>query len=254
MQSQEVSLFLTTYKLERMPKFIPSAGIEDCYGSSGNLTFYHRDGQCFYRKRPSSVPAGTPSQLETSQLHRRALQAWRTLDHQTQKLWSDYGSAVLSHRPPYDGSTHITGHNLFVSAYHGFAQLGDEHIPEPAPWESFPLFSAEFYSAQVDTDGKLLLRFRVFLSGTDAPQRYRLHIRADIRNIEQSCCRSWPRVFVASENCTANESVVTVVVDDFSTVSSILTGQYKVRSKYLLIDSLTGYRCLSKRLSFGFKI
>ena len=56
------------------------------------------------------------------------------------------------------------------------------------------------------------------------------------------------------ENCTAEESIVTVVVDDFSTVSSILTGHYKVRSKYLLIDSLTGYRCLSKRLSFGFNI
>lgn len=237
-----------------MPKFIPSAGIEDCYGSSGNITFYHRDGQCFYRKRPASVPAGTPSQLETSVLHRRALQAWRTLDHQTQKTWADYGSAVLSRRPPYDGSTHITGHNLFVSAYHGFAQLGDEHIPEPLPWESFPLFSAIFDSANLTEDGQLRLRFRVFLSNTEESERYRLHIKADIRKAEEASCRSWPRVFIAGENCTGEDSVVTVAVDDFSTLSGILSGEYNVRSKYLLIDTRTGYRCMAKSLSFSFSI
>ncbi|MGN1232391.1 MAG: hypothetical protein ACI4UJ_02955 [Candidatus Cryptobacteroides sp.] len=238
-----------------MPKFIPSAGIEDCYGSSGNLTFFHKDGQCFYRKRPSSIPPGTPSQLEATELHRRALEAWRTLDPQTQKTWADYGSAVLSHRPPYDGSTHITGHNLFVSAYHGFAQLGDEHIPEPAPWEDFPVFSAVFDSAQLTEEGqKLLLRFRVFLSGIGEPTRYRLHIRADIRHIDEGSCRSWPRVFIAGENCSGEESLVTVAIDDFTTVSGILTGQYKVKSRYLLIDSKTGYRCVAKRLTFGFSI
>lgn len=237
-----------------MPKFIPSAGIEDCYGSSGNITFYHRDGQCFYRKRPASVPAGTPSQLETSALHRRALQAWRTLDHQTQKTWADYGSAVLSRRPPYDGTTHITGHNLFVSAYHGFAQLGDEHIPEPLPWESFPLFSAIFDSANLTEDGQLQLRFRVFLSNTEEPERYRLHIKADIRKAEEASCRSWPRVFMAGENCTGTESLATVAVDYFSTLSGILSGEYNVRSKYLLIDTRTGYRCIAKSLSFSFSI
>ena len=237
-----------------MPKFIPSAGIEDCYGSSGNITFYHRDGQCFYRKRPASVPAGTPSQLETSALHRRALQAWRTLDHQTQKTWADYGSAVLSRRPPYDGTTHITGHNLFVSAYHGFAQLGDEHIPEPLPWESFPLFSAIFDSAYLTEDGQLQLRFRVFLSNTEESERYRLHIKADIRKTDEASCRSWPRVFVAGENCTGTESLATVAVDYFSTLSGILSGEYNVRSKYLLIDTRTGYRCIAKSLSFSFSI
>ena len=237
-----------------MPKFIPSAGIEDCYGSSGNITFYHRDEQCFYRKRPASVPAGTPSQLETSALHRRALQAWRTLDHQTQKTWAAYGSAVLSRRPPYDGTTHITGHNLFVSAYHGFAQLGDEHIPEPLPWESFPLFSAIFDSAYLTEDGQLQLRFRVFLSNTEESERYRLHIKADIRKTDEASCRSWPRVFVAGENCTGTESLATVAVDYFSTLSGILSGEYNVRSKYLLIDTRTGYRCIAKSLSFSFSI
>ncbi|MGM9736965.1 MAG: hypothetical protein ACI3ZT_00965 [Candidatus Cryptobacteroides sp.] len=237
-----------------MPKFIPSAGIEDCFGSSGNITYFHRDGQCFYRKRPASVPPGTPSQLEASQLHRRALEAWRTLDPPTQKTWSEYATSVLSHRPPYDGTTHITGHNLFVSAYHGFSQLGDEHIPEPAPWEDFPIFSAVFDSSQLTEEGQLLLGFRVFLSDTDEPERYRLHIRADIRHVEEGICRSWPRVFVAGENCSGPESVVTVSVEDFSTLSGILTGDYKVRSKYLLIDTKIGYRCVAKRLSFSFSI
>ena len=238
-----------------MPKFIPSAGIEDCYGSSGNITFFHKDGQCFYRKRPSSIPPGTPSQLEATELHRRALEAWRTLDPQTQKLWSEFGSSVLSHRPPYDGTTHITGHNLFVSAYHGFAQLGDEHIPQPATWKAFPQFSAEFDSAQLTEEGqKLQLKFRVFLPAAEEPQRYRLHIRADVRNIDEGSGSSWPRVFIAGENCSEAESLVTVTIEGFSTVSGILTGRYKVKSRYLLIDSMTGYRSMSKRLIFGFSI
>ena len=36
-----------------MPKYIPSMPFEDCYGSVGDLTFYHRNGQCYYRKRAS---------------------------------------------------------------------------------------------------------------------------------------------------------------------------------------------------------
>ena len=148
----------------------------------------------------------------------------------------------------------ITGHNLFVSAYHGFAQLGDEHIPEPAPWEGFPVFSAVFDSALLNEEGQLQLKFRVILSGASEPERYRLHLKADIKHIEEGSCHSWPRVFIAGENCSGTESVVTVTVEDFSTLSGILTGQYKVKSRYLLIDTKTGYRCVAKRLSFHFSI
>ena len=37
--------------------------------------------------------------------------------------WNGFASVVEPHKPPFDGSSHITGHNLFVSAYHGLPIL-----------------------------------------------------------------------------------------------------------------------------------
>lgn len=46
---------------------------------------------------------------------------------------SAQGSAeeVEPHRPPFDHKAYISGQNLFVSAYHGFATPGNEHVPSP---------------------------------------------------------------------------------------------------------------------------
>ncbi len=68
---------------------------------------------------------------------------WRPggeVPHQTQLVWNRLAEEVEPHRPPFDHLTHITGQNLFVSAYHGFVTLRDEHVPLPAPGlsEEFP--------------------------------------------------------------------------------------------------------------------
>lgn len=42
-----------------------------------------------------------------------------------------------------------SGNNLFMSAYHGFAQLGDEHTPVPAAFEDFPVFVVEYSDVKV---------------------------------------------------------------------------------------------------------
>lgn len=99
-----------------MPKYIPSMPFEDCFGSVGDLTFYHRNGQCYYRKRASPEFAGTMLQMEHQTVHLRALEAWRQLTPDLQKQWNYYSVGVQSHRPPFDGKSGITGHNLFVSA------------------------------------------------------------------------------------------------------------------------------------------
>lgn len=70
-------------------------------------------------------------QMEAQSVHLRALQAWRTLTPAVQELWNSLAVVVPSHRPPFKKDHHITGHNLFVSAYHGFSQLGNEHILSP---------------------------------------------------------------------------------------------------------------------------
>ena len=50
-------------KESSMPAFQPSVLISDAYGSVGDITFYHRGGKCYYRKRSAGYYPGTPGQL-----------------------------------------------------------------------------------------------------------------------------------------------------------------------------------------------
>ena len=85
-----------------MPRFRPSLLISDAYGSVGDVTFYHRGGKCYYRKRSAGNYPGTSAQLSHLDVHRRALAAWRTLDQATQTLWHEYGKEAVPHKPPFD--------------------------------------------------------------------------------------------------------------------------------------------------------
>ena len=218
----------------------------------GNITFYHRDGQCYYKKKPVYTFPGTPLQLPNVNLHQRALAAWRKLTHQTQLLWNDYAKCVLSKRPPYDSQTNITGHNLFVSAYHGFAQLGQERIPEPQPWEPFPIITIEYVDAQKSA-GNLRLRFRVNLSGSLC-SRYRLHIKLQLTYPGGGKRPGYMRVFIADENCKDDDNLVTVIIPDYIAIWNLDLHEYKAYCRYTLIDTVTGYRNLAQEYSFDMKI
>ena len=135
-----------------MPIFRPSILISDAYGSTKDLTWFHRGGKCFVKDRTSPPYTLTPARQEYLDVHRRALAAWREQPHETQLLWNEYGKMAISHRPPYDNTAHISGQNLFVSAYHGFYTLGNEHIPEAQPFGPFPVFAMEFSSAEVPAE------------------------------------------------------------------------------------------------------
>ena len=218
----------------------------------GNITFYHRDGQCYYKKKPVYTFPGTPLQLPKVNLHQRALAAWRKLTHQTQLQWNDYAKCVLSKRPPYDSQTNITGHNLFVSAYHGFAQLGQERIPEPQPWEPFPMIAIEYVDAQ-KLAGNLRLRFRVNLSGSLC-SRYRLHIKLQLTYPGGGKRPGYMRVFIAEENCKDDDNLVTVIIPDYIAIWNLDLHEYKAYCRYTLIDTVTGYRNLAQEYSFDMKI
>lgn len=71
-------------------------------------------------------------------MHRRAIAAWQSLPEEQQELWESYSLGVEPHRPPFDHTTRISGYNLFVSAYHGFATLGNEYVPR-VPSRALPL-------------------------------------------------------------------------------------------------------------------
>ena len=67
-----------------MPKFNPNALIEDGWSSIGNITFFHRNGKCFWKRKPYSVFRGAQAQLDQAQVHHRAILAWQHLDHLVQ--------------------------------------------------------------------------------------------------------------------------------------------------------------------------
>ncbi len=150
-----------------MPRYYPNTRFSDCWSSVGNVTFYHRDGICYFRSKPYTAFRGTAEQTENLDLHRRAIRAWQALDHGTQLIWRELAVGVAAHRPPFDRRNHISGYNLFVSSYHGFAQLGHEHVPEPQAFEPFPVFSMDFLDAELEDAKDLVLQFRLSVYGTE---------------------------------------------------------------------------------------
>ena len=47
-----------------MPRFVPDTLFSDCWSSVGNVTYYHRNGVCYFRSKAYSEFAGTAEQLE----------------------------------------------------------------------------------------------------------------------------------------------------------------------------------------------
>ncbi len=239
--------------VEAMPKYIPNSRFSDCWASVGDITFYHRNGQCYFRKKPVCKFSRTGRQIAISEIHRRALAAWRTLDHDVQLRWNECAKAVPSHRPPFDNTTHITGHNLFVSAYHGFAQLDNEHIPEPKEWSPFPVVHIELVSAVEADDGRSVrIGFKVtFEDGAEA-NRYRLHLKMQLASPGAGVRPGLLRVFVAEDNCSgAPDKEVSVLIENYREIWGLSeSSNYQVHCRYSLIDTVTGYRNRYEKSSF----
>ena len=234
-----------------MPQFVPNMNISDCWSSVGNITFYHRNGKCYWRFKQYSVFTGTTLQLEHQQVHLRALAAWRTLHQQIQRQWSEYAKTVTAHRPPFLHENHISGHNLFVSAYHGFATLGNEHIPIAQPFESFPQFIANFVSSEVINGTDLLLHFSLCLGGTEVPLRYRLLGKIQLCESGKGCHPGKLRNFLSIETTQipTNTRKITFSIPDYRSVWNLDLQEYTLHIRYLLLDTVTGYRNTFQKLS-----
>ena len=217
-----------------MPKFHPNPIIQYCWSSIGNITFFHRNGQCFYKRKPYTQFRGTAAQLDQAQIHHRAILAWQHLPHTVQLQWRELAKSVPSHRPPYDDNHHISGYNLFVSDYHGFAQLCCEHVPVPQPYPLFPISHLQLL--QIDfagSSGTVTLRCRLILQNTDNPARW--HVSAKIQLTAQGvgCDPGKMRTYMGISN-RQNEIVFNVPCPDIE--------DYQVHLRYRLIDSITGFR------------
>lgn len=215
-----------------MPNFHPTPLIQDCWSSIGNITFFHRNGQCFYKRKIKPVFPGTPAQLDQAQVHHRAILAWQRQPHAVQLHWNHYAKSVPSHRPPYDNNHHISGYNLFVSAYHGFTQLGNEHVPEPQPFPQFPSAALEVLEIIPGTE-TATIRCRLTLADTVHPERWHLSARIQLTAPGVGCDPSKMRSCMAIR--THDNEIVFRVPNP-----GIANCQAHIR--YRLIDELTGYR------------
>ncbi len=229
-----------------MPKFHPTPIILDCWSSIGNITFYHRNGQCFYKRKPYTQYRGTTAQLDQAQVHHRAILAWQQLPHVVQLQWRELAKSVPSHRPPYDDNHHISGYNLFVSAYHGFAQLGREHVPVPQPYPLFPISYLQLLQVDSGTSSETVtLRCRLSLQNTDNPARWHVSACIQLTAPGVGCDPGKMRTYMGNRG-QQNEIIFNVPRPDIE--------DYQVHLRYRFIDSVTGYRnnwSIQRNVCFG---
>ena len=241
-----------SYKRD-MPLYRPNILFSDGFGSVGDTTWYHRHGRCYTRKRCKPVFPGTAGQQAHMGVHQRAMAAWRTIPGATQLLWNDLAEEVEPHRPPFDHKAYISGNNLFVSAYHGFVTLGNEHVPEPQAFVKFPPYALEFVSGAVDGDD-LRLTFRCFVCGVDHPERYRVLNRLHLTSPGGCINPGKMRNVLALQDCPAPGGVIDFVIPDYKNFSHLDLSRYQINCRHRLLDNVTGYRNQLIQESFQFDL
>ncbi len=232
-----------------MPLYPPNCLISDCWSSVGNVTFFHIDGKCYWKSKARPVFPGTAAQLRTLDVHRRALEAWRGVPEDVKEIWGRYALEVPSHRPPFDSHNHISGYNLFVSAYHGFARLGRECVPEPRQFVAYPPFAVEVVSAVVE-DGDMGIVCRLQISNHSNPERFRLLAKVQLVEPGRSYHSGKMRTYLAEEVGAEADGcgdvnggrLVRFCVPGYVEVFGLQLREYTVHFRLVLIDEVTGYR------------
>ena len=232
-----------------MPKYIPNALFSDCYASVGTVTFFHRDGECYFRTKANPTFPGTAGQQVQLSIHQRGLKEWRNLNHDEQLEWNALAKSVRSKRLPADVSCHISGYNLFMSAYHGLACIGDERIPEPKPLPNFPVIHLEYSSTAILNNTDLQISFRITTG--HIPDNLRIIAKIQLTASGLSSHRGRFRNHVGTKD---DNNHVSFTIHDYRTVSGLDLNEYQVHLRHLLIDSNSGHRSKETPLSIGIRI
>ena len=232
-----------------MPKYIPNLLFSDCYASVGNVTFFHIDGECYVKTKPKPIFPGTAGQQIQLSIHQRGLQEWRNLVHDEQLEWNAMAKSVRSKRPPFNNSSHISGYNLFMSAYHGLACIGEERLPEPKPLPHFPIIYLELASAEIVNEADLQI---VFLNtGDRVGDQFRIIGKIQLTAPGYGCHRGKLRNHIGTIN---NDGQVTFTVQNYKATSGLDLQEYQVHMKYFLIDANSGHRSKENPLSTSIEI
>lgn len=187
---------------------------------------------------------GTPAQQEHSAIHRRAMAAWASLDSDVQKLWNSYETTAESHRPPYDHKSHISGNNLFMSAYHGFALMGDEHTLVAQPFLMPPPFLVTFERVSVEA-GTLCLVVDAHVSQYAQPERYRLYARLRLTDPGRGYGVRGMRGFLAEGDCSQKMSIT---IPGYTEIWNLGGERFQIQAMCILLDSETGFRSQYQRI------
>lgn len=224
-----------------MPKFLPNVTISDCWSSVGDITFFHIRGTCYFKKKNDCLFRGTAGQMIQASIHRRALAAWQHLEHNVQEVWNLVATDACPHRPPFCSSSHISGFNLFVSAYHGFAQLGQERIPEPRIWEEFPSFYFDQFAItnNSETTGFVFIDCRLNIAAGTELSRYRLLGKIQLVPPGKGSNPGLMRTYIAEDIRKTGQSSK---LCRFSIPVSMPAQEFQLHAKLLLLDSSSGYR------------
>ncbi len=205
----------------------------------GDVTFFHRNGKCFWRKKPVHPYPGTPAQLRHLSLHQRALASWRSLGSADQEVWREYARCVPAHRPPFLNDNHISGYNLFVSAYHGFAALGNEHVPEARAFVPFPAFVVRYDGVEKVDDRNIIVRLDLNVNA-----RYRLLAKVQIVSAKEGVRPCMMRNHLGEWGADGKVSLSLALPDNLVGASAV-----KLNMRCILIDSVTGYRSQYQKMS-----
>lgn len=232
-----------------MPKYIPNSRFSDCYASVGNITFFHKDGECYYRTKARPAFPGTAGQQVQLSIHQRGLREWRNLSHDEQLEWNALARGVKSKRPPFNTRSNISGYNLFMSAYHGLACIGDERVPEPRPLPDFPVVCLKLASAAVLNGTDLQISFRI--NGGPINEQLRIIGKIQLTAPGYGAHRGKFRNYVG---VLSDEGFVSFVIHDYRSVCGLDLKEYQVHMKYFLIDADSGHRSKENPLSISIEI
>lgn len=191
--------------------------------------------------------------------------------------WSAIAKGVPSKQLPYDPGTHISGYNLFVSAYHGFAQLGDEHTPDPKPFTPFPQFSITLNDATVIEEDLLITFSTDIASHTSRPpvtpdlpalgpdrgiEHLHFVLKLQITHPSGGIRPGLMRSFLSMQ--TESPDRIQVLIPDYKNAwhleTSVIAGltdnhqQYQAHIRYFLIGSQTGYRSWEQQISVAINL
>lgn len=222
-----------------MPKYIQNLAFTDCWASVGNITFYHRNGQCYYKAKAQPAFPYTAGQRLQISLHKRAIAAWQSISHEEQLEWNALATQVKSKRPPYDSKSHISGYNLFVSAYHGYASIGNEHIPEPKPVPIFPNISLRLLRS-IQVGENIHMTFKIENPPSDL-HKYELASRIQLVKAGTGSNPGKMRNYMAEIDKNAE---ATFIIPSLSESKSLT-----VHMRFFLIDRTTGHRSTQTKQS-----